>query len=208
MYEAGTFFYHAHYQLMDMHVYGALVVKERGEEYEDLVVVLSDYWHADLDTLHYGLLEAPVFQFVGNPQSFLTNGRGNVGNCSAGVNASYKTFRVKPKTTYRLRLICGMSFFGVHFRIPKHNLTIVEIEGTKVAPKVVEYVELLPGQRYTALLTTNQPIDNYFMQIDGRWRANAPRNGLSILQYNGAPSSPTPPSTLLPYVNETVNFMD
>ncbi|CAK4100244.1 unnamed protein product [Aphanomyces euteiches] len=208
MYEAGTFFYHAHFKLMDMHVYGALIVKEHDEEHEDLVVVLSDYWHADLDTLHYGLLEAPVFQFVGSPQAFLTNGRGVMGNCSAGVDASYTTLRVKPNTTYRLRLIGGTSLFGVHFRIPQHKITVVEIEGTKVVPRSVDYVELLPGQRYTALLTTDQPIDNYFMQIDGRWRGSAPRNGLSVLQYEGAPSSPTPPSTLLPYVNETVNFFD
>ncbi|KDO33824.1 hypothetical protein SPRG_01703 [Saprolegnia parasitica CBS 223.65] len=199
MYEAGTFFYHAHLKLMDMHVYGALIVKEHGEEYDDLVVMLSDYWHADLDALHYGLLEAPAFQFVGLPQSFLTNGRGNVGNCSAGADTSYTTLRVKPRTTYRLRIIGGTSLFGVHFRIPQHKLTVVEIEGTKVVPKAVDYVEVLPGQRYTALLNTDQPIDNYFMQIDGRWRGGAPAT---------ASRSATPPSTLLPYVTETVNFME
>ncbi|OQR84926.1 hypothetical protein ACHHYP_12555 [Achlya hypogyna] len=206
MSEAGTFFYHAHFKLMDMHVYGALIVKERGEEHEDLVVVLSDYWRADLDALHYGLLDAPSFQFVGLPNSFLTNGKSVSANCTS-PGASITTINVKPQQTYRVRVIGGTSLFGVHFRVPQHTMTIVEIEGTKVEPKAVDYIEVLPGQRYTFLLKTDQPVDNYYMQFDGRWRAGAPTNGVSILHYEGAPTpsaSNAPPR--LPLIAETVSF--
>ncbi|ETV80928.1 hypothetical protein H257_06374 [Aphanomyces astaci] len=63
MTDYGAFFYHSHIKLLDLHfVYGALVVKAPSATdpyaaYEDRVLMLSDYWASDLETLHAGLVD-------------------------------------------------------------------------------------------------------------------------------------------------------
>ncbi|KAF0700358.1 Aste57867_9108 [Aphanomyces stellatus] len=211
--DAGTFFYHAHLKLLDLHVYGPLIVHDDDDdayaEYDERVVMLSDYWRADLDTLHAGLVDTPAFQFVGAPQAFLTNGKTVAGNCTAAA-ASFASLDVVAGETYRVRLIGATSLFVVHFRIPNHTLTVIEIEGTWVEPIDVDVVEVLPGQRLSVLLTADQPVDNYWMQTTGKWRAGAPTNGFAILHYDDAVDATTlrTPPALLPAINETVGWQD
>ena len=217
--QSGTFLYHAHLGLLDLHVYGPLIVesvtideKSRLGYEEERTLTLSDYWRADPDQLLDGLVNTEKFQFVGSPQSFLTNGKTNGGNCSASFTPSasaYHITSIDAGKTYRFRLIGATSLFAVHFSIPNHKMTLVEVEGTLIKPISVDYVELLPGQRYSVLVKADQVPGQYWMQQVGKWRSGAPINGFSILKYNSFPAalSPTPPS-LSPSANETFGWIN
>lgn len=65
-------------------------------------------------------------------------------------------------------------------------MKIVEVEGTLIEPIEVDQLEISSGQRYSVLLKADQPINNYFMQQTGKWRAGGPENGFSVLKYKGA----------------------
>ncbi|ETV97999.1 hypothetical protein, variant [Aphanomyces invadans] len=175
--------------------------------YEDRILMLSDYWTADIDTLYAGLVDAPVSKFVGAPQAFLTNGKTIATNCSA-PDTRYASLDVQQGQTYRLRLVGATSLFAVHFRIPQHKLKLVELEGTYVVPTTLDYIEVLPGQRMSLLVTADQPVDNYWMQMTGKWRLNPPTNGFSVLHYTGAGDPPATPPALLPAINETVGWQE
>ncbi|RHY06474.1 hypothetical protein DYB38_007907 [Aphanomyces astaci] len=145
-----TFFYHAHIKLLDLHfVYGALVVKAPSATdpyaaYEDRVLMLSDYWASDVETLHAGL-------------AFLTNGKTIAGNCMAPDTATFVSLGVQ-QGQYLVRLTGATSLFVVHFfRIPQHKLTLVEVEDTYVTPKEHDYIKVLPAQRLSFVVTADQP---------------------------------------------------
>lgn len=201
--EPGTHMYHAHVGLADQHVFGALIVTSQNEPAEmgydeDRDIVLSDFWHEDIKEQLDGL-EMDNFQFIGAPQAFLTNGK------TSNESTSLSVIQVEQGKTYRLRLVGMTSLFVVHFQIPNHKMTIVEVEGTRVEPAIVDYVEIMPGQRYSVLLTADQPVGDYYMQMQGRWRDDAPTNGFSILRYQGASAYTFSPK--LGYVNkEIVNW--
>ena len=113
--ESGTYFYHAHHGFQDHSVFGPLIVRDRRDPltlgYDDeRIVMLSDWWHADTESMLTGLLSSPVFRFIGEPQSLLVNGRGQFGKCQAaeGGNGSipqpkHFMLQIEPRKTYRLR---------------------------------------------------------------------------------------------------------
>ena len=62
---------------------------------------------------------------------------------------------------YRLRFInlsCGPTY---SVSIDNHNMTIIEADGTEINPLTVNSFSIFPGQRYSAVITADQPIDNY-----------------------------------------------
>ncbi len=216
--QSGTFMYHAHLGLLDLHVYGPLIVESLGFDEkallgydEDRILTLSDYWREDPNQLEDGLVHRDVFQWVGSPQSFLTNGKTIGGNCTLNFSPSPNSFDVTHVDfgkTYRLRLIGATSLFAVHFSIPQHEMILIEVEGTLIKPISVDFVELLPGQRYSVLVKADQTPGQYWMQQQGKWRSEAPTNGFSILKYNShhSPLSFSPPPQLA-YTYETFGWI-
>lgn len=180
---------------------------------EERVLVLSELWHNDSNTLLNQLLNTPTFIWIGNPASFLTNGKTTSDSCSVNLQNPnqnpYEIVPVKQGMKYRLRLVGANTLFALYFSIPNHQMTVVEVEGTLVKPIKVDQVEILPGQRISVIIEANQRPDNYYMQQVGKWRSAPPLNGFSILHYESAP----PPSnaaqhTLLPVANETVGWIN
>jgi L-ascorbate oxidase len=184
--EAGTHFYHGHIGLTDLHVYGALIVHPVNNTLiydEERVLILSEFWRESLDSLHDGLVHAPIFKWIGPPNSFLTNGNSLGTNCTA--RSEYSVIPVESNKSYRFRIIGAGSLYYMNFYIPGHKMLLVEVEGTLIVPIEIDHLEIFSGQRYSVIVTANQPAADYYMEIQGRWRNDAPKNGFSILRYNG-----------------------
>jgi iron transport multicopper oxidase len=62
---------------------------------------------------------------------------------------------------YRLRLVSISCELAFTFSIDAHNLTIIEADGILHMPYTVDSVTIYDGQRYSAILTANQPIGEY-----------------------------------------------
>ena len=210
--ETGTMLYHGHLGLIDQHIYGALVIlpKDKIAEQnlfgydEERILVLSDYWHASPEVLFAGLVKDPVFKFVGAPQSFLTNGKTIGSNCTG--KSQYDVTTVTPGKRYRFRIIAASTLFYINFVIPGHTMKLVEVEGQLVQPVDLKYLEIFSGQRYSVIITANQPVADYWMQQHGRWRAGWPTNGFAILRYQGNRNKQSIP-IMMKTPNETASWI-
>jgi hypothetical protein len=80
--------------------------------------------------------------------------------------AAFQIERVCPKytvernKTYRLRLVNSGSFPAIRFSVDNHPLTLIEADGTLLAPTQVSGVTLAVAQRYSVLLYANQTSEN------------------------------------------------
>ena len=82
-----------------------------------------------------------------------------------------------------------------------HNMTIIEADGIEVEPVVVDSLPIFAGQRYSVVVTADQPVDNYWIRA---FPDNGPQTfdgGLNsaILRYAGAPTN-DPTTEQGPYV--------
>jgi FtsP/CotA-like multicopper oxidase with cupredoxin domain len=167
------------------------------------ILFLQD-WYIETGTQQLdGLLSFP-FLFVGNPNSFLINGKGIAPECQAGganFNNSLmclpacqndtlsllSTVNVTAGMTYRLRLINSGQLVYVNVAIARHNMTIVQVEGTNVEPLNVSSIDIGPGQRYDVLVTADQPAGSYMIEATVRERPIFDVKGMAIFQYDGSP---------------------
>lgn len=92
------------------------------------------------------------------------------------------------------------------FSIDNHTFTIIEVDGVNHEPLVVDSLQIYAGQRYSAILTANQTVDNY-------WIRSLPNNGVTsfdgglnsaILRYSGANTTTDPTSNQTTSVNPLV----
>lgn len=104
-------------------------------------------------------------------------------NCS--IENYIKNIDVEAGETYRLRIIGGAELIGVNFAIQGHMMTVVEVEGTIVVPYEVENLDIMPGQRYSVLVTADQEPGNYWATTSVRYRSEAP-TGYINFRYSGA----------------------
>ena len=72
------------------------------------------------------------------------------------VEKAYPKYTVKRNKTYRLRLVNSGSFPAIRFSVDSHPLTLIEADGTLLAPTRVSGVILAAAQRYSVLLYANQ----------------------------------------------------
>ncbi|RYP35501.1 hypothetical protein DL767_003755 [Monosporascus sp. MG133] len=197
--DAGTYFYHSHVGFQAVTAYGPLIVEDasatRPYHYDDdISIAIADYYDR-LDTdIEAGLLANP-FQWSGEPQAILLNGRS--GNASFGKAADDSckpaVITVEPDKTYRIRFsgITAISF--VFLAVEGHeNLTIIEADGEYTKPADTDHIQLATGQRFSALLKTKtqEELDkegksSYWIRYENRDR---PTNvsGYALLQYQSA----------------------
>jgi FtsP/CotA-like multicopper oxidase with cupredoxin domain len=79
-------------------------------------------------------------------------------------------------------------------------MTIIEVDGTEVQPVEVDSIPIRVGQRYSVVVTANQPVGNYWIRSLSSV-ANASFDGgqnMAILRYQGA-SDEDPTSDAGPY---------
>eukprot|EP00178_Gracilaria_changii_P014574 TRINITY_DN40_c0_g1_i3.p1 TRINITY_DN40_c0_g1~~TRINITY_DN40_c0_g1_i3.p1 ORF type:complete len:481 (-),score=74.82 TRINITY_DN40_c0_g1_i3:1563-3005(-) len=216
----GTLWWHSHSGLQKSSLYGAIIIdgdqKVLGK-HKDIVLLLNDWYHASGAEQVAGLVGVP-FKWVGDAQSFLINGKGDF-NCTDADIESEKCdpdtdekgpliIDVEPSTTYRLRIVGASSLAFINFNIDAHSLRMVEAETTLLKPFNTRFLDVGPGQSFSALLRTKSLSQLrktrrnnglFWMQTNIRHRSSGPR-GLAILRYStnsGAKEPlrrpPTPP---------------
>ncbi|OBT60652.1 hypothetical protein VE03_09932 [Pseudogymnoascus sp. 23342-1-I1] len=177
----GTYWYHAHFstQYTDGMV-GPLIIhapeeaKAREEYDHDEVIMLQDWYH----DLSKDLL--PAYLASGNenkeptPDNGLIQGT-NTFNCSLYDESSNRTcetnstnavFGVTQGSRYRYRLINVGAFAGFHFSVDNHTITVIEADATTVEPVEVHRLSINIAQRYSVIVSANQPEANYFIRAD------------------------------------------
>ncbi|KAF8798409.1 laccase [Phlegmacium glaucopus] len=183
--QAGTFWYHSHHETQYCDgLRGALVIYDPEDPYldfydiddDDTVITLADWYH----------LTSPAAAPIGQANSTLING---LGRFSGGPNSDLAVINVKEGKRYRFRLVsisCDPSFT---FSIDGHNMTIIEVDGSNVTPLVVDSISIFVGQRYSFILTADQPVDNYWVRALPSLGTMNFIGGVNsaILRYKGAP---------------------
>ncbi|PPQ71157.1 hypothetical protein CVT24_009838 [Panaeolus cyanescens] len=200
--QAGTFWYHSHHssQYCDG-LRGVMVVYDRRDPHrrlydfddESTIITLADWYHTP----------APIAGLVPTPDSTLINGRGRY---AGGPTVPLSVIRVLPNKRYRFRVVnigCDPNYV---FSIDGHTMTIIEVETVNVQPLVVDSIQIFAGQRYSVVVHTNQPVDNYWVRSNPNLGTTGFAGGLNsaILRYWGAPNvDPTTTSTLVNPMLET-----
>lgn len=215
----GTYLYHAHYGMQrEAGLYGSIQVSLPEGESEpyaydyDRSIILNDWFHRSTFEQAAGLSSIP-FQWVGEPQSLLIQGKGrfncsslnspslNVGTICNTTNPECSPYviTVIPGKTYRLRISSLTALSALSFQIEGHNMTVVEADGHNVEPFVVQNLFIYSGETYSVLIKADQnPNRNYWAttNIVSRNATFTTPPGLAILNYypnHPKRSPPTPP---------------
>ncbi|KAI8341147.1 multicopper oxidase-domain-containing protein [Chlamydoabsidia padenii] len=193
--QSGTYFYHAHVGLQDF--YGAFIVYESDDadprykrkqqqrlslgfgnktiSFDDeRTLILSEWHHRDRSDLESFII-GPNYTHIPDSDSLLINGKAVFNNNKSHTSDScsgYHVISVEANNTYRLRIIGATNHRILGFVIAHHQLTIIEVDGYLVEPYETDYLEVAPGQRFSVLLTTNQPDIDYRIGTTRRFVTN------------------------------------
>ncbi|KAG6812582.1 Acyl-coenzyme A oxidase 2 [Tricholoma furcatifolium] len=118
---------------------------------DETVITLADWYH----------IPAPEAGIVPIADATLINGKGRY---AGGPTSPLAVITVIPHLRYRFRLVsisCDPNFV---FSIDGHTMTIIEVDGQNVQPLTVDSIQIFAGQRYSFVLTANQPINNYWIR--------------------------------------------
>jgi len=163
---AGTHFYHAHMQALqaDRGLKGPIVIHAKADPHrhmydEERIVALSDEWQNP-----EVCLKAEGAQ-PGNPvckEIDRTSWNGQWGDGSD--EDPWPLVAVEAGKCYRLRFI-GMMGQAQNYQIQiaGHNMTIIAVDGSDVAPTQVSQFNLHAGERVDVVVCANQEPGNYLM---------------------------------------------
>ncbi|KAJ3066780.1 hypothetical protein HDU98_009968, partial [Podochytrium sp. JEL0797] len=208
----GTFWWHAHYHLhLSDGLRGPLIIHDPTEPKNygsEATLQLSDWYHTQSESLLAWYLNSTTNPNGNEPvwDSGLINGIGQF-DCSQLKSPSGCLKKdpfvqtIAQGTTMRLRLINTSAFAAFLFSIDGHSLTVIEVDGVLVAPKVVDRLTINTAQRYSVLITASQKPGNYLIRANmyhgDPWTSmpNMPigfnPNVTAVLNYNGInPSLP------------------
>ncbi|KAF8073915.1 laccase [Lyophyllum atratum] len=192
--QVGTYWYHSHLstQYCDG-LRGPLVIYDPDDPFksmydvdnENTVITLADWYHDYAPAANGGL---PLMS-----QATLINGKGRAVN---GTAAPLSVINVEKNKRYRFRIIAMSCDSSFEFHIDNHTFTVIEADGEYTRPLVVDALQIYAGQRYSVIMTANQPVGNYWVRANPDIRSvpgfDGGRNS-AILRYAGAPA--TDPTT-------------
>ncbi|KAF7368336.1 Laccase I [Mycena venus] len=194
--QAGTFWYHSHLstQYCDG-LRGPLVVYDPNDPQKHLydiddettIITLADWYH----------YPAPQHPLVPIFNSTLING---LGRYQGGPLSKLAVISVSPNKRYRFRMVSISCDPNWIFSIDGHSMTIIEVDGVNHQPLTVDSIQIFAGQRYSFVLTANQPVSNYWIRaqptLPGSNQGFVNATNSAILRYVGAPvRDPTSNST-------------
>ncbi|CAI9098299.1 OLC1v1034921C2 [Oldenlandia corymbosa var. corymbosa] len=196
--QRGTLFWHAHISWLRVTLYGPIVIlPKKGvpypfpQPYKEVPIILGEWWKTDTETLITQALQTGLAPNVSD--AFTVNGLpGPFYNCSAKDTFKLK---VKPGTTYLLRLINAALNDELFFSIAGHHFTVVEADAVYTKPFQTNTVLITPGQTTNVLLRTRHHFPNASFLIAARPYATGPAafdntTTSGILEYH-QPSSST-----------------
>ncbi|KAF8335679.1 laccase [Cantharellus anzutake] len=185
--QTGTYWYHSHYatQYCDG-LRGPIVVYDPQDPYQRMydvddastVITFADWYHTFAPVLSGG---PPP-----RPDSHLINGLGRIpGNTTQPLSV----ISVQKGKRYRMRLVniaCSPNYL---ITFEGHTMTVIEADGITTKPQVVNSLQIFVGQRYSVIVTADQPIGNYWIRASP---SNGPQGFVgginsAILRYQGAP---------------------
>ncbi|KAJ7181076.1 laccase [Mycena filopes] len=188
--QAGTFWYHSHLstQYCDG-LRGAMVVYDRADPQKHLydiddattVITLADWYH--FTSLNAGALP--------RANSTLINGLGRFQN---GPVSQLAVISVKKGLRYRFRVVAISCDPNYIFSIDGHTMTVIEVDGVNHTPHTVDSLQIFAGQRYSVVVTANQPVGNYWVRANPNLGIPGFTGGINsaILRYVGAPTKGDP----------------
>lgn len=205
---AGTHFWHAHTGLQKLDgLYGSIVVRQppsrdpNSHLYDfDLtthIMLVSDWLHEDAAERYPGRLAVNTGQ---DPESLLINGKGQFRDPNTGfmTNTPLEIFTITPGRRYRFRMINAFaSVCPAQVTIEGHALTVIATDGEPVHPVQVNTIISFSGERYDFVITADQPVGAYWIQLRGLGECGIKRaQQLGILRYARGPYQPaSPPPT-------------
>ncbi|XP_063238592.1 uncharacterized protein LOC134540063 [Bacillus rossius redtenbacheri] len=202
--QPGTHLWHAHTssQMVDG-LFGALVVRRPPTtdplrhlydvDDERHLVVISDWGRGPAVQSLTGAPDDPPA-----PAVLLVNGRAaGQGAEDSGTTTPHASFSVRQGLRYRLRLAYtgGTTACPVAVTLDGHQLLVVALDGSPVAPRAFAEVTLSPGERLDAVLHANQPNASYWLRASTNERCASPAlRGKAVVTYEGA--DPAPPADI------------
>ncbi|KAJ7625688.1 Cu-oxidase-domain-containing protein [Roridomyces roridus] len=212
--QTGSYWYHSSLSLQYADgLRGALVIYDPEDPQKDLYDVddestiwtVADWWH---NTSTVGLISYNLTQIIPFLTGLAVASSKGRGRYNGGPAVPYAVQNVTKGTRYRFRLIniSARTFFTVSIdNRESFFLYIIEADGLPTQPHEVNVLDIMPGQRYSIVVTADQPADNYWINTilhGGNAAFNLNLNstlGRGILRYEGAPDQePTTPMTLGP----------
>ncbi|QDS68174.1 hypothetical protein FKW77_010455 [Venturia effusa] len=194
--DAGTYFYHSHVGFQAISAAGPLIIEECGPppyEYdENIILLVGDYYNKTDHEIESGLLAKP-FKWSGETKALLINGRSGRESLSTARDRSCSPYiiKVKPDTTYRLRIIGGTAISLATIGFEGHSkLTLIEADGAYSKPLETDHIQVATGQRFSALLKTKSAAElkklnqtSFFVRYENRERPGS-ASGYAILAYD------------------------
>jgi len=140
------------------------------------------------------------------PDSATINGFGRCKIDCLDVRPRYTTTVQKGKR-YLLRFINTSGMLPFTVSIDGHAMTILYVDGVPHRPLTVSSFDFYPAQRYSVVITADQPIANYWIRaiagrvgVPGHVRNNPNFDDdvRGVLHYEGAPQGQDPNATSVP----------
>ncbi|CAG8599573.1 16957_t:CDS:10 [Cetraspora pellucida] len=165
---------------------------------------VGTHWYHAHETLQYvdGVF-GPTIPTPTVPDNGLINGKNNF-DCSKAPsgskcvdNAGLATFEFVQNKKYRLRIINTSAFSSFFFSIDKHEMEVIEADGTYTKRNKIHRLPINVAQRYSVIVTANQPVDNYIMRAEFQKKcmpdaaASLPTVKATV-HYTGASDDPKP----------------
>ncbi|CAG8638596.1 12143_t:CDS:2, partial [Cetraspora pellucida] len=178
--EVGTHWYHAHETLQ--YVDG------------EIIVMLNDYHHTNAQILLKQFL-TPESKGVEVRKVDISTKAPSGSKCVD--NAGLATFEFVQNKKYRLRIINTSAFSSFLFSIDKHEMEVIEADGTYTKRNKIHRLPINVAQRYSVIVTANQPVDNYIMRAEFQKKcmpdaaASLPTVKATV-HYTGASDDPKP----------------
>ncbi|PKK77109.1 hypothetical protein RhiirC2_691896 [Rhizophagus irregularis] len=197
--QVGTHWYHAHETMQYVDgVFGALIIHDpddpfKSEYDEEIIVMLNDYHHTNAQIL--------LKQFL-TPES---HGEEAPPGSKCVDNAGLAKFEFVKDKKYRLRIINTSAFSAFFFSIDKHDMEVIEADGLYTKRNKIHRLPINVAQRYSVIVTANQPVDNYIMRSEFQKTINLP-NIKAIVHYEGAPDDPEPKDN--PWSDSLTEYVD
>ncbi|KAG2217648.1 hypothetical protein INT45_004224, partial [Circinella minor] len=165
-------------------------LKDGPYEYDDeRILFLSEWWHQTMDQ-RMNYVMGKNYRGMKGADSYLINGKAayypTIDSTDGSQRCEYPTIDVEPNKVYRLRVIGGLTLAVLGVSFSRHtNLTIIEVDGELVQPYSVSHLQVAPGQRFSILLSTDQPGDqSYYINTKPYYIRETEGNGRGILRYS------------------------
>jgi FtsP/CotA-like multicopper oxidase with cupredoxin domain len=94
-------------------------------------------------------------------------------------------------------LLSFSAFSAFFFSIDKHEMEVIEVEGSYTKRNKIHRLPINVAQRYSVIVTANQPVDNYIMRSEFQKKCmpdDAKKLSIvkAIVHYDGAPEDSAP----------------